>query len=77
MLAGEARKAQLPLGAVAILPLSRQLWDRQFSTLAGNRQEAQMAITENKVVKLAQEQIADAIGLQAGAVVVSLDGVLV
>ena len=33
-----------------------------------------MAITENKVVKLAQEQIADAVGLQTCAVVVSLDG---
>ena len=75
MLAGEARKAQLPLGAVAIFTVKPgQLWDRQFSTLTGNRQEAQMAITENKVVKLAQEQIADAVGLQTCAVVVSLDG---
>ena len=73
MLPGEAREAKLPFGAVTVVIVDPgELRNGEFSTLAGERQEAEMAIAQGEVVKLAQEQIADAVALQAIAAVVIL-----
>jgi hypothetical protein len=78
MLAGQAGEAELPLGAVAVPAVQPgQLRDRQLRPLAGNGQEAQMAVAQNKVIELTQEKIADAVGFQAFAAVIGLNGVLV
>ena len=53
MLAGEAGKAELPLGAVTVPAVQPgQLRDRQLRPLTGNSQEAQMAVAQSKVVEL-------------------------
>ena len=73
MLPGEAREAKLPFGAVTVVIVDPgELRNGKFCTLAGERQEAEMAIAQGEVVKLAQEQIADAVALQAIAAVVIL-----
>ena len=72
MLAVETRQAQLPLGTVAVVRVQPgQLRDIKFGARAGRGQEGNTTVAQVEVIHLAEENIADAVGLKAVALVVS------
>jgi len=67
--AGEADLAFRPMPIFAVKP--GKLRDCQFGALPGKRDKADFAVAQIEVIELAQEQIADAVGLEAFTLVVA------
>ncbi|MNU98094.1 hypothetical protein D3C71_881980 [compost metagenome] len=65
----QAGEIDLPFGAMTIFTVEPgELWDRQFSPLPGERDEADFAVAQIEMIELTQEKIADAVGLNTFAV---------
>ncbi|MNT51299.1 hypothetical protein D3C72_1882600 [compost metagenome] len=70
MLPVQAGEIDLPFGAMAIFAVKPgELRDRQFGPLAGEGDEADFAVAQIEMIELAQEKIAEAVGLDTFAVI--------
>ena len=66
MLPIQAGEIHLSLGTMTVFTVQPgQLWDRQLGTLPRKGNKAYLAVAEIKVIELAQEEIANAVGFQS------------